>query len=483
MAKIKQTIKSTVLLFFSVYLGTAMGFASANALNGSGQVAQALDFTQLFQDASPAVVNISTLSRPKVLPAWYGAEANQIPEIFRRYFGIPYPDDPAYGGLQQMSLGSGFIISKDGFILTNYHVVDGADQIVVKLNDRSEEPARIIGSDRRSDLVLLKVDVERDLPVVKLGNSASIKPGQWVAAIGSPFNFEYSITKGIISAINRSLPSDSYVPFIQTDVPINPGNSGGPLFDMSGEVIGVNSQIFTQSGGFMGLSFAIPIDHVMWVVDQLKDKGFVSWGWLGVAIQDIDRELAESFGLEKTGGALVTQIIAGGPSDKAKLQRGDVITRFNQHPIHNARALPMRVGTVSIGDSVEVEFFRDGKLYKSLIEVGELPNKNERSGRYSGQGTKENRLGVRVEKLSDQQKAELNLDSSVAGLLVTKVSPGPVRSLGLREGDVITDINQEQVSTVEMFEAAIQKLPVNRSIAMRIIRKGQPGYISFRLAD
>ncbi len=442
------------------------------------------DFTGLFEQASPAVVNISTLAKPKARQQIYGPGGEEIPEIFRRYFGIPLPDDGGSGRSQPMSLGSGFIISSDGYILTNNHVIDGADQIIVRLSDRSERPAELIGADKRSDLALLKIKSDRSLPVVKLGDSETIKPGQWVAAIGSPFNFEYSITKGIVSALNRSLPNDSYVPFIQTDVPINPGNSGGPLFNMNGEVIGINSQIFTRSGGFMGLSFAIPVDHVMWAVDQLKDKGYVTRGWLGVAIQDVDRDLAESFGLEKPMGALVSQVVPGGPADKAKLHPGDIIVRFNNRAITSSGILPMSVGVVTPGEKAALEFIRDGKRKNVTVEVGQLPDEGAPPEKNGGkESSDKNPLGVQVAELDENYRSKLRLDEDVQGLVVIGVNRGAGRSIGLRQGDVITDLNNRSVTTVAEFKKVVAKLPKNRSISMRVIRGGSPGYITFRLQE
>ncbi|WP_067587895.1 DegQ family serine endoprotease [Endozoicomonas ascidiicola] len=441
-------------------------------------------FASLFEKASPAVVNISTLSKPKARQQVYGPGGEELPEIFRRYFGIPLPDEGMSGRNQPMSLGSGFIISPDGYILTNNHVVDGADQIIVRLSDRSERAAELIGSDKRSDLALLKINSDRSLPVVKIGNSDRVKPGQWVAAIGSPFNFEYSITKGIVSALNRSLPSDSYVPFIQTDVPINPGNSGGPLFNMQGEVIGINSQIFTRSGGFMGLSFAIPVDHVMWAVEQLKEKGYVTRGWLGVAIQDVDRDLAESFGLEKPKGALVSQVVPGGPADKAKLHPGDIIIAFNGRTITNSGILPMSVGVVRPNQKVELEFVRNGKRKTVDVEVGQLPDENTGAEKTSGkQNSDKNPLGVQVAELDDDYRTKLRLEKDVQGLVVVGVSRGAVRSIGLRQGDIITDLNNTSVSTVKQFDRVVSGLPRNRSISMRVIRGGNPGYLTFRLPE
>ncbi|MET4693997.1 DegQ family serine endoprotease [Endozoicomonas lisbonensis] len=441
------------------------------------------DFATLFEQASPAVVNISTLSSPKNNRSqFYGPGAEDLPEIFRRYFGVPIPDEPS-GRPQPMSLGSGFIISEDGYILTNNHVVDGADTIIVRLSDRSEKTAELIGADKRSDLALLKIKVDRTLPVVKMGNSDEVRPGEWVAAIGSPFNFEYSITKGIVSAKNRSLPSDSYVPFIQTDVPINPGNSGGPLFNMNGEVIGINSQIFTRSGGFMGLSFAIPADHVSWAVAQLKDKGYVTRGWLGVAIQEVDRDLAESFGLDKPMGALISQVVPGGPADKARLQPGDVIVKLNGRDILRSGSLPMAVGVISPGDKAEVELIRNGKRKTLKVEVGELPEEHASRTEKKAKVDTSNRLGIQVETLDDDYRNKLRLEDDTRGVVVTSLASGIGRSIGLRQGDVITHLNNQPVETLKEFDETVRELPKNRSISMRVVRQGRPAYISFRLTD
>src|SRR5690606_16325520 len=274
---------------------------------------------------------------------------------------------------ERTSLGSGFIISKDGYILTNNHVIQNADEIIVRLNDRRTLEAKLIGADETTDLALLKVEA-KDLPTVRLGNSDALEVGEWVVAIGSPFGFDYSVTAGIVSAKGRSLPNDNYVPFIQTDVAINPGNSGGPLFNLDGKVVGINSQIYTRSGGFMGVSFAIPINVAMEVSEQLKDKGRVSRGWLGVVIQEVNKELAESFGLEKAAGALVAQIVPGSPADSADLQNGDIITHFNGKPILMSSDLPHQVGRVKPGSKVSMDVVRNGKRRKVSVTIGTLPD-------------------------------------------------------------------------------------------------------------
>ena len=310
--------------------------ATAGAIVNGGQLP---DFTDLASKNSPAVVNISTtIKAPKL-----GAHGDRLPpglspnipedgplsEFFRRFFGDEGPGGAPGGRDPRSSLGSGFIISKDGYVITNYHVVREADEVIVRMSDRSEHAARIIGSDPRSDIAVLKIETENELPSVTLANSDELKVGEWVLAIGSPFGFDYSVTAGIVSAKGRSLPNENYVPFIQTDVAINPGNSGGPLFNLDGEVVGVNSQIYSRTGGYMGVSFAIPIHVVLNVYEQIREKGSVTRGWLGVLIQDVTQELAESFDMEKPQGALVSRVLDDSPAQKAGLETGDVIVSFN----------------------------------------------------------------------------------------------------------------------------------------------------------
>ncbi|MDP0563505.1 MAG: Do family serine endopeptidase [Candidatus Endonucleobacter sp. (ex Gigantidas childressi)] len=477
MVKICNMIMRAVCLILVLFLGTQTSIAMTLRKPVSGLP----DFSQLFKDASPAVVNINTLEKPKSRPSIHGSGAD---ELFRRYFGIHFPDKPAEGAWQPMSLGSGFIISEDGFILTNDHLIEGADEIIVKLNDRSEIVAKLIGSDKRSDLAVLKIETKQKLPVVRIG-SGSLMAGQWVAAIGSPFTFENSITKGIISAVNRSLPNDAYVPFVQTDVPINSGNSGGPLFNMSGEVVGINSRIFTQTGGFMGVSFAIPIDHVMWAVDQIKKQGYVVRGWLGVLMQEVDRDLAESFGLDKPMGALIKQIVPGGPADQAKLQLGDVIIGVNGRPVDESSSLPVYVGILTPGEKAEITYIRNGKKKSVMMVIGEL---SDDSGQKRGQakrehGSRSNRLGVQVVVLNSDYRNKLGLDDIVTGLVVLSVVSGVAKSIGIRQGDVITEVNKARVKNVEEFTEAVKALPANRSISIRIVRNGQPLYTTFRLEE
>lgn len=447
------------------------------------------DFTELVEDAAPAVVNISTRQNipdraSRMVPGMPDLEG--LPPLFREFFERGFPQTPQQAPRQRQpqSLGSGFIISRDGYILTNNHVIADADEIFVRLSDRRELQAELVGADPRSDLALLRIDAGGDLPVVKIGKSADLKAGEWVLAIGSPFGFDYSVTAGIVSAKGRSLPNESYVPFIQTDVAINPGNSGGPLFNLDGEVIGINSQIFTRSGGFMGLSFAIPMDVAMDVVEQLKRDGSVQRGWLGVVIQEVNKDLAESFGLPRPAGALIAQTQPDGPADRGGLQAGDVILQFNGQDIVMSSDLPHAVGRVRPGTEANVVVMRDKKRRTIKLTVGALPDDDSiaaSGGPAPGApAAADNRLGVTVVELSDEQKQSLDVR---AGVAVREVRPGPGAMVGLRPGDIITNLDNKVIDSVTAFEQTAKELPNNRSISMRVIRQGRASYITFRLAE
>ena len=344
--------------------------------------------------------------------------------------------------------------------------------------------ATLVGADPRSDLALLKIDAGDDLPVVKIGKSADLKPGEWVLAIGSPFGFDYSVTQGIVSAKGRSLPNENYVPFIQTDVAINPGNSGGPLFNLDGEVVGINSQIFTRSGGFMGLSFAIPMDVAMDVVEQLKASGSVQRGWLGVVIQEVNKDLAESFDLPKPAGALVAQIMPGGPADEGGLKVGDVIMSFNGAEISRSADLPHAVGRVRPGTEASMVVMRDKSRKTLTMEIGSLPEDDSVAALGDSDSAApskaDNRLGVSVAELSDEQKKNLDIH---AGVVVREVTQGPGAMVGLRAGDIITNLDNQAVDSVANFEEIAKDLPSNRSVSMRVIRQGRASYITFRLPE
>ncbi|AGA87592.1 MAG: serine peptidase [Gammaproteobacteria bacterium HGW-Gammaproteobacteria-9] len=462
-------------------------FVAGLALLGQATLAQAdlPDFTPLVESASPAVVNISTKQK---VPA-RGATAQMpelegLPPIFREFFEHSIPQMPGAPGRGQQreaqSLGSGFIISDDGYVLTNNHVVAGADEIIVRLPDRSELEAKLIGADPRSDVAVLKVE-GKGLPTVKIGRSDELKAGEWVLAIGSPFGFDHTVTAGIVSATGRSLPNESYVPFIQTDVAINPGNSGGPLFNLKGEVVGINSQIFTRSGGFMGLSFAIPIDVAMDVANQLRTDGKVNRGWLGVVIQEVNKDLAESFGLERPAGALVAQVMDGGPAARSGLRVGDVILSLNGKPIVMSADLPHLVGALKPGSKARMEVVRDGDRKMLDVSIGAMPEEGEpvaASG--GGQERSDNRLGVKVTELTEEQKKSLDLPG---GVVITEILNGPAAMIGLRPGDVITHLNNQAINSAATFGRVAEQLPKNRSVSMRVLRQGRASFITFKLAE
>ena len=451
-------------------------------------VAQLPDFTPLVEKNSAAVVNISTSQKVATSePHIQIPEGAEIPEgtpfddFFRRYFG-----EGGSGGGQPSevkSLGSGFILSSDGYIITNHHVVRDADEIIVRLQDRRELFAKVIGSDQRSDLALLRIEADH-LPVVKLGSSEKLKVGEWVLAIGSPFGFDHSVTAGIVSAKGRSLPSDNYVPFIQTDVAINPGNSGGPLFNLDGEVVGVNSQIYSRTGGFMGLSFAIPIDVAMQVVDQLKSQGHVSRGWLGVQVQDVTRELAESFGMKKPQGALVSRVLDKSPAQGAGIQVGDVIVEFNGQEVVSSATLPPMVGAAKVGETAVIKLIRQGSDKEVKVRIAMLPDEDSgeiQSGTTPEAPSTKNRLGLAISNLTTEQREQLEVPQN--GVLVQKVSPGPAQEAGIRHGDVILRIQDQIVKNAKHFHELIKELPKGKSIALLVQRRGSSLFMALKLKD
>lgn len=460
-------------LVFAV-LGLSLNAAVAGSLP---------DFTAVVEESRGAVVKINTITHAKSASAdnpyeLYGIPRNQLPEIFRHFF--EYRDRPQQR--EAASMGSGFIISKDGYVLTNNHVIDGADEVMVRLLDRREFKAAVIGTDPRSDIALLKVDAG-DLPHVKFAQPDQLKVGEWVLAIGSPFGLDYSVSAGIVSAIGRSIPNnrnENYVPFIQTDVAINPGNSGGPLFNLSGEVVGINSQIYTRSGGSIGLSFSIPVALVLDVTEQLKADGRVARGRLGVGIQDVDADLAESFGLDKPTGALVSHLDPDGPAAKAGFKVGDVIVTFDGQAIARSSDLPHIVGRTKPGKRVPVAVVRDGRERTIKVVVGELDTGSAQAstGVPATPGAK-NRLGLAVQALDDEARTRWNVD---AGVLVTQVEQGSAAATAkLQQGDVITLLGGQSVDSVADFERIVKALPAEKMVPLRIVRNGRAGFVAVQV--
>lgn len=462
------------------------GLCGAEVLSAASR-ATLPDFTQLVEDSAPAVVNISTTqkrsagSRPR-LPK--GLEIPDLPEnspfneFFRRFFGEGEIEE-----FDAQSLGSGFIISSDGYVISNSHVVKDADEIIVRLTDRREYRAKVIGTDERSDIAVLKIEAE-NLPTVKLGTARDLKVGEWVLAIGSPFGFDHSVTAGIVSAIGRSLPRENYVPFIQTDVAINPGNSGGPLFNLDGEVVGVNSQIFSRTGGFMGLSFAIPIKVAIRVADQLRSKGRVSRGWLGVLIQDVTRELAESFEMDKPRGALVAKVLDDSPASDAGFQVGDIVLSFDGRSVDRSSDLPPIVGSTDVGSRVPVKVLREGNTLELTVRTAELPEEEtvRAAGKPAQPGTAQaNSLGVTVADMSAEKRKEL--DAPEHGVLVTEVRDGPAKRAGIRPGDLILMLNSRKVKDAGAFTEISESLEAGKAVSVLVQRQGNPIFLAVKPGD
>ena len=402
-----------------------------------------------------------------------------LPEEFKPFFDRFFENNPMPNEQyrQTPSFGSGFIISQDGYVMTNNHVVVGADEITITLNDDSIHSAKLIGSDKRSDLALLKIDMN-DLPVVTIGNSSDLKLGEWVLAIGSPFGFDRTVTAGIVSGKKRNLPNENYVPYIQTDVAINPGNSGGPLFNLDGEVIGVNAQIYTRSGGFMGVSFAIPSETLKDVYNQLKTSGRVKRGWLGVFIQQVDKELAESFGLDRPKGALVARILDDSPASKADVRQGDVILKFNNEDISSSKDLPLLVGTTEVNSVIKIELMRDNKIISKFITIEELPEDKTIARMQESKVDFTTVSGITVKNIDDSFKKSLNI---LGGVRVEKLSSSQRNSSKIRVNDVITKINGTSVLNVKNFKSIVSSLKTNSTANILVYRDSAPIFLAIKI--
>jgi len=450
-------------------------------------LAQLPDFTEMVKTNGVAVVNISTTQKAKPEAPETAQKEVPMPEgmppemedLFKHFFNNPDGGGNGGGNGDAQSLGSGFIIDKNGYVLTNHHVVKDADEIIVKFSDRRELVAKLIGSDARTDVALLKVEAT-DLPVVSIGEPSKLQVGEWVLAIGSPFGFEQSVTAGIVSAKGRSLPGGNYVPFIQTDVAINPGNSGGPLFNMDGKVVGINSQIYSRTGGFMGLSFAIPMDVVMNVVAQIKANGKAAHGWLGVQIQDVTRELAESFGMKKPQGALVSKVMPDSPAEKAQLQIGDIITEFNGQSIEKSGDLPPMVGMTPIKDKATLKIIRQGEEKIVNFNIGLLPEQIDKVVDSKAEKAKPtNRLGLTVSDLTAEERQLTQVSKD--GVLVQNMVKGAAKNAGVQLGDVILRLDNQLVHDTASFEKIVKNLPAGKSVAALIQRRGSPAFLALKI--
>ena len=448
---LKKLIFVTTILFFSV----------------SSAYGQLPDFADLVEEVAPAVVKINTVTKNSKQQTQQNMQG-QLPEIFREL--LEQRNRPQPPARQARSMGSGFVISEDGYLLTNHHVIDQADEIQVLFSDRREYSAKIIGSDRRSDLALLKIEA-KNLPTIKFADVDSLRAGEWVLAIGSPFGLDYSVAAGIVSAIGRSIPTEkgeNYVPFIQTDVAINPGNSGGPLFNLKGEVVGINSQIYSRSGGSIGLSFSIPTSVALSVVDQLKKNGKVQRGWLGVVMQDVNKALAESLELGKPQGALINAVEPDGPADRGGINPGDVIVRFDGEDIVDSGDLPHVVGSTAPGTKAKVEIYREGKRKTLNVVVGAL---DKDGPAVADKNNGNDRLGLMVEELDDQERRQLRLRG---GILVADVAANSAAAnAGLREGDIIVQLGYSRIDDLDEYLQVIEELPESTPIAIRFYRQGR----------
>ena len=440
------------------------------------------DFTQLVKKNHKAVVNISIsqVRAEQAPPKIPGTEDDSIvDDLIKRFEEERGPRGPSEGRAQ----GSGFIISADGFILTNNHVVENAERVIVRLHDRRQLNAIVIGTDPRSDVALLKVDAT-DLPVVSIGNSDELEVGEWVLAIGSPFGFDFSVTAGIVSATGRALPNENYVPFIQTDVAINPGNSGGPLFNLDGDVIGINSQIYSRTGSFSGLSFAIPIEMAMDVSDQLRDTGAVSRGWLGVIIQEVTLELSKSFGMDRAYGAVVSRILPDSPASQSDLRIGDVITHFEGRQVERSSSLPPLVGRVRANTDATVRVVREGRSVDLIVNIGMLPSNNElRNGAQKKLIESEiNRLKFTVKPLNDSLREELGIDKG--GVQIDTIEEdSPAHKAGIRADDVISMIDNKPVDSARDVENVLEELDGRKSVAVLVHRAEGPVFLALQIEE
>jgi len=437
------------------------------------------DFATLVEQVGPAVVNVSVVEKAhRVARGGNGDQDDQVEEFFKR-FGLPSPRGGGQGGgdvPQRQGEGSGFIVSPDGYILTNAHVVADADEVTVRMTDRREYPAKVIGVDKRTDVAVIKIE-GKQLPVVKIGDASKLRPGEWVLAIGSPFTFENSVTAGIVSATGRSMPGEDLVPFIQTDVAVNPGNSGGPLFNLNGEVVGINSQIYSRSGGYMGLSFAIPIDVANNVRQQLVSTGKVTRGRIGVQIQEVNAQFADAFGLDRPRGALVGQVVNGGPAEKGGVKTGDVILAVNGKNVERSAQLPGVISAIRPGDTAKLDVWRDHKIQSVNVKVEEFQEETQKvANRDADEPAKADKLGLSVRPLGADERKQAETE----GYLLVEDVAGPAAQAGVRPGDVILGVNGKVVKSLADLKTATAS--ATKTVAILLEREGTQIFVPIRIS-
>ena len=469
--------------------GAPTSVTATAAQSGSAALARGLpDFADLVEQVGPAVVNIRTTAKVATAARGQAGPDEEMQEFFRRFFGVPMPrrgqpqpDDEDSCGSTPRGVGSGFIVSADGLVMTNAHVIDGADEVIVRLTDKREFKARVVGADKRTDVAVLKIEAS-GLPTVRFGDVNRLRVGEWVIAIGSPFDLDNTVTAGIVSAKARD--TGEMLPFIQTDVAINPGNSGGPLINLRGEVVGINSQIYSRSGGYMGISFAIPIDEANRVADQLKAGGRVVRGRIGVQIGEVTKDVAESLGLAKAAGALVRSVEPGSPAEKAGLEAGDIVTRFDGKAVEKWNDLPRLVGNTKPGTKSTLQVWRRGTTRDLGVTVAELEPETKPAAARSGKaepkapaaGVAASVLGLTVSDLSAEQRREARVK---AGVLVEAVD-GPAARAGLREGDLILGLGQAEVTDARQFDALVARLDRSRPASLLVRRGGEAQFVLIR---
>ena len=438
------------------------------------------NFTDVVEKNIPSVVIVHAKKRMST-SAGNMPDMRNMPDEFKpfldKFFSDQQPNDNQRR--QPPSFGSGFILSSDGYIMTNNHVISNSDEIKITLSDQTELNAVLVGSDPRSDLALLKVEAS-NLPVVSIGTSENLKVGEWVLAIGSPFGFDHTVTAGIVSGKKRNLPNESYVPYIQTDVAINPGNSGGPLFNLNGDVVGVNAQIYTRSGGFMGVSFAIPAETLTNVYNQLKNDGKVKRGWLGVFIQEVDQDLAKSFGLDKPKGAVIAKILDNSPAQKADFKQGDVILMYNGKDVMRSKDLPLLVGSTSVNSTIKVKLLRDKRIIEKYVLIEELPEDNLIAQMEEKKVDETMISGITVSNISEDTKKTLNL---YGGVKVDKVSDEQLNNSKIQVNDIVTHINNEPVYNAKDFDKKVKSLKNNSLANLLVYRNTNPVYLAIKILN